>query len=231
MYCPNYTTRGLASVTRRISVESEVELEPRQFAQPVDIELSLAHGVRDLPNMPGYPRRSVDAAMRYIHECTEVGMRQFLIRIVDGGDQAKDTSFGACLRRLDRQASVISMMRAAFPEHVFYIDPFGLALGRDDQWGATDGDGNLSLPLTERMFTQAVEGYAGAGASYVLTLGRFPSEVALANDVINHLQSQLRICTFSTNTETTQAYAYLTQQESYRDSEQKVLPQNFTEME
>jgi delta-aminolevulinic acid dehydratase/porphobilinogen synthase len=235
MYCQKYKIAANAgrpplAVSRRLSDESEVELKPTQFGQPVDIELALEHGERALPNMPGYPRRSVDAALGYIHYCFGIGLRTFLVRIVDGGDQARDTSFSACLKRLERQCKVVQLLRDAFPEALFYIDPFGLALGEDDQWGATTGKGVISLDLTERMFTQAVQGYATAGASYILTLGRFAKEVLVARRTLDHMGSATKICCFSTNTETTQAYAYLSQQSCYHDSQQKVLPQNVGEM-
>jgi delta-aminolevulinic acid dehydratase/porphobilinogen synthase len=205
-------------------------LQASQFGQPIDIELTLPRGERELANMPGYPRRSLGAALRYLHGCTEIGLSKFLVRIVEGGDQAKDTSFGACLNRLKRQSETIHTLREAFPTVGLYVDPFGLALGADDQWGATNGSGELSLNLTEQMFAQAVESYAKAGASYVLTLGRFPREVEIASEVLTHVGSGVKICTFSTNTETSQAYAYLAQHEAYRDSSQKVLPQNVGEM-
>jgi delta-aminolevulinic acid dehydratase/porphobilinogen synthase len=229
MYCQAY--RGKApAVSRRVSNSSEVELQESQFGQPIDIELTLPHGERELPNMPGYPRRSLGAALAYIHQCTQIGLAKFLIRIVEGGDQAKDTSFAACMNRLKRQADTIDVLRQAYPSVALYVDPFGLALGKDDQWGATNGNGELSLNLTEQMFAQAVEAYAKAGASYVLTLGRFPREVEIARAILTHVGSAAKICTFSTNTETSQAYAYLAQHEIYRDSSQKVLPQNVGEM-
>jgi len=236
MHCQRYKLRPKSGdqppleVTRRLSEESEVELNPLQFGQPVDIELALETGERALSNMPGYPRRSVDAALAYIHYCFGIGLRKFLVRIVDGGDQARDTSFSACLKRLERQCAVLQLLRDAFPDAWFYIDPFGLALGEDDQWGTTSGKGEISLALTERMFTQAVQGYANAGASYILTLGRFPKEVLVARRTLDHMGASTKICCFSTNTETTQAYAYLSQQSTYHDSQQKVLPQNVGEM-
>jgi hypothetical protein len=180
--------------------------------------------------MPGYPRRSAAAALEYIYTCQRFGLTKFLIRIVEGGDQARDTSLCACMARMKRQSDVIAMLHGAFPEVTFLIDPFGLGLGLDDQWGVTDDEGCLSDALTQRMFAAAVDHYAQAGASYVLTLGRFPREVEVAYDVIRQRNSGMRIVTFSTNTESSQAYAYLNTQDRYRDSRQKVLPQNVSEM-
>jgi hypothetical protein len=229
MYRQSYNSTALA-VSRRLSTDSEVELRADQFGQPVDIELALCEGERALPNMPGYPRRSVAAAVEYIGSCLPLGLSKFLIRIVQGGDQTRDSSLPACMCRMQRQSDVIARLRDAFPTATLLIDPFGLGLGMDDQWGATDRDGKLSLGLTEQMFGAAVDHYAQAGASYVLTLGRFPSEVAIAREAIRQRNSGMLVVTFSTNTESSQAYAYLNTQDAYHDSGQKVWPENVDEM-
>jgi delta-aminolevulinic acid dehydratase/porphobilinogen synthase len=221
---------NVPAVSRRLSTKSEVSLTPSLFGQPVDIELTLSNGQRDLQNMPGYPRRSLNTALEYIYQCQTLSLNKMLIRLVEGGDLAKDTSFSGCMNRLEKQAAALKTLTDAFPDLQFYVDPFGLALGENDQWGVTDKQGTLSVDLTERMFGSAVEAYANSGAAYVLTLGRFPKEVQVARKRINHLGSALKICTFSTNTETSQAYAYLSTQDCYHDSEQKVLPQNVGEM-
>lgn len=221
--------QNIPAVSRRLTCDSEVELCRQNLGQPVDIELSLEHGTKDLPNMPGYPRRSLNAALTYIDHCRDLGLSKFLIRIVQGGDESKDTSYSACLKRLRKQAHSISTITAAFPEAQIFVDPFGLALGQNDQWGVTS-NGVLHADLTESLFSEAVGQYAQAGASWILTLGRFPREVLVAKEKIRHIGSEMRVCTFSTNVETSQAYAYLNSQESYRDSKQKVLPQNVGEM-
>jgi delta-aminolevulinic acid dehydratase/porphobilinogen synthase len=230
MYHQSYSAFGVP-VTRRLSGVSEVELRPEQFGQPVDIELALAEGAeRPLPNMPGYPRRSVSAAVGFIESCLRIGLTKFLIRIVDGGDKCRDTSLSACMTRMKRQGDVIARLRESCPTATLLIDPFGLGLGTDDQWGATDDDGRLSVCLTEQMFAAGVDHYAQAGAAYVLTLGRFPGEVAVAMEAIRRRNSAMEVVTFSTNSEVSQAYAYLDTCDGYRDSGQKVFPQNVIEM-
>ncbi len=231
MFCPRMNLQHveLPEVTRRLAQDSEVEVTADIFGQPIDIDLSLQHGVKELPNMPGYPRRSIGAALNFVNECLKVGIDKFLIRIVDGGDTSRDTSYGACLDRIQRQADAIHILRLAYPEPQMFIDPFGLALGERDQWGATS-NGVISASLTEQMFAQAVKQYAQVGSSYILTLGRFPKEVVVARQVLNSIKSSTRLCGFSTNQESTQAYAYLPTVEDYKDSLQKVKPQNINEM-
>jgi len=229
MYTQSYDSQ--ARVSRRLSRISEVELRPAMFGQPVDIELALAEGdERALPNMPGYPRRSVSAAVKFIECCLPLGLSKFLIRIVEGGDQARDTSLSACMTRMKRQSDAIARLRESCPNATLLIDPFGLGLGMHDQWGATNANGKLCVGLTGEMFGAAVDHYAQAGAAYVLTLGRFPGEVAVAAEAIRLRNSGMLVVTFSTNSENSQAYAYLNTCERFHDSGQKVYPQNVQEM-
>ena len=67
MFCQPYEG-DVPSVSRRLSTESEVSLSASMFGQPVDIDLNLISGESSLANMPGYPRRSVPAALAYIGE-------------------------------------------------------------------------------------------------------------------------------------------------------------------
>lgn len=228
MFCQPYDGT-VPSVSRRLSTESEVSLSASMFGQPVDIDLNLVSGESPLTNMPGYPRRSVSGALAYIEQCIGAGIHRFLIRMVEGGDRGT-TRFADCMSRIATQARVLQRLRGAFPETELFIDPFGIALGQNDQWGVTTADGTLSKSDTERMWREAAAGYALNGADWVLTLGRFASEVAVAKRVIGETRMKLKVCTFSTNTETTQAYAYLPHEARYKDSGQKVLPQNIAEM-
>ena len=56
-----------ASVSRRFTEESEFNLTPNKFAQPIDLDISLEGDVeKAMFNMPDYPFRSLENSKNYI---------------------------------------------------------------------------------------------------------------------------------------------------------------------
>lgn len=213
-------------VSRRLVPRADEEILPGLLGQPIDIDLSLASGIVEL--MPMYPRRSLSAAIEFINSCKELGIQTFMIRMVHGGYQST-VSFEACMGRVAEQQSALQQLRAAHQDVSLVIDPFGLALGQGDQWGVVK-HGGPSLHATKRLWQNAVQAYFEAGADWVLTLGRFPDEVLVAKETLRDLGSETKVCCFSTNMETVEAYSYLAGEGEMVDSGQKILPGNVREM-
>lgn len=198
----------------------EVVLTPEIFCQPVDIAIDLDNNQTKLIlNMDGYPSRSQENAKSHIAALLKLGISSVMIRM---DSPSRYTSITALL---ERQAAVINDFREAFPDLNIIVDPFSVALNPDKTWGVLK-DGKLDYAATAELFKDISESFAQAGASYVLTLGRFEREVAVARQAVS---GHAKVCSFSTNTETTNAYAY-SDHGAYALTGQKILVSNFQEM-
>lgn len=215
-------------VSRRLLDQPEVVLQTTDLGQVIDVDLTLASGEQALPNMDAYPKRSLESGIAFMRDCSRHGVSRFMVRFIHGGYEG-DVSFDSCSKRLETQAEAIRSLREAIPAAEIVIDPFGLALGSDDKWGVQK-QGQLSLHKTQMLLERAVNVYDQAGADWLLMLGRFAEEVRVAHEVRLANSLRIKLCSFSTNTETEQAYSYLSGANSVPDSGQKMLVSNIREM-
>jgi porphobilinogen synthase len=172
--------------------------------------------------MDGYPLRSLENTLRYIRQLVAIGIQAVMIRMDSPG------SYDSRAALLDKQAAVVRAIRDDFPSLTIIVDPFSIALNTDKTWGVLQ-DGKLNYMLTLELFSSATRVFAGAGASYVLTLGRFEREVDVAKRTLGRLKSRTKVSSFSTNTETTNAYVY-SDHGAYALTRQKILVSNYQEM-
>lgn len=206
--------------SKTIFYTPEVELPPNIFCQPIDIGIDLqGDQAMPIPNMDQYPFRSQENAKRSIIALLELGIRSVMVRM-----DSPDTYPGTTIL-LERQAAIIKDLRETFPELNIIVDPFSIALNRDKTWGVLK-DGRLDYGATATLFGDIGKTFAQAGASYVLTLGRFEREVAVAKLAVS---GPTKVSSFSTNTETTNAYVY-SESGEYAPTGQKILVSNFQEM-
>jgi len=198
----------------------EVELTPDMFCQPIDIGIDL-QGDQTLPvqNMDRYPFRSLENAKSHIAELLELGIQSVMIRMDSPDAYASTTAL------LKRQTQIIKELRSAYPELGIIVDPFSVALNHDKTWGVIK-NGKLNYDATAALFGGISKTFTQAGASYVLTLGRFEREVAVAKQAVS---GTTKVSSFSTNTETTNAYVY-SDHGAYALTRQKILVSNFQEM-
>jgi len=225
-----YSDEELASLTglacsRTLSHQPEVTLTPALFCQPIDIAIDAAgNQTIPMPNMDGYPMRSLDNTLGYLREVTAAGIHHVMLRM------DAPSSYGSTAALLDRQAAILRAIRAAFdaPALDIIIDPFSVALQRNKTWGVIT-HGELDYLATAELFATITTTFMEAGASHVLTLGRFEREVDVAVRTIAAARSSMRVSSFSTNTETTNAYVYA-DHGAYALTQQKILVSNAQEM-
>lgn len=211
--------------TRTISTTPEVALSPEIFCQPIDIGVDLrGNTTQDISDMDGYPLRSLQNAIEYIGQLLEVGVRKVMIRM-DAPPKYTDKH-----RLLERQALIVRTLRAAYDQKTLQliVDPFSVALNVDKTWGIKVKD-QLDYMQTAEFFSLVTQHFAEVGADYILTLGRFEHEVDIAARTIQSQGSSMRVSSFSTNTETTNAYVYASHQ-LYAVTGQKILVSNYNEM-
>lgn len=213
------------SCTRTISVAPEILLTPGMFCQPIDIGIDLKGDViQDILDMEGYPLRSLQNAATYINTLLETGVHKIMIRM------DAPPVYRSKARLLERQASIVQSLRMIFSSETLQIivDPFSVALNPDKTWGV-QSERKLDYVRTAELFSILTQCFAEAGADYILTLGRFEREADIAARTITAHGLNMRVSSFSTNTETTNAYVYARQQ-AYAVTGQKIPVSNYSEM-
>jgi delta-aminolevulinic acid dehydratase/porphobilinogen synthase len=216
---------ALLACSRTLSPVPEVTLPARSFCQPVDIAIAARGDSSEaIANMPGYPMRSAANAAQYIQSVTAAGIKTVMLRMDTPPDMQRSEA-------LTRQCAILTMLRTRFSaeELQIIIDPFSLALNKDKTWGVMH-DGKLDYLETAALFSELTSRFAEAGASYVLTLGRFEREVDIAvRTLATDKNATTDVSSFSTNTETTNAYVYA-DHGAYALTKQKILVTNYGEM-
>lgn len=211
--------------SRTLPTAPETVLAPADFCQPIDIAISLTgNSTAAIANMDGYPMRSAENAVEYISELKEKGIGTVMLRM------DAPSSLGGPDAVIARQAATLQTIRNAYtPEDLtIIVDPFSVALNPDKTWGVQKG-GKLDYIATANLFAELTKVFANAGGSYILTLGRFEREVDIAARSITHAGAEALVSSFSTNTETTNAYVYA-DHGAYALTNQKIPVSNSAEM-
>lgn len=216
------------ATSRRIMHEYETKVRPEHFSQPIDIDVTLSGNQTSLmANMPQYPFRSTANAIAFIEELLTLGISSVVLRIRGSlygpDDDAVIRSHGEAIR----------LIREHFPKDKLEIvvDPFSIALNKDGTWGVKDQDGNLSYEQTAELIQAITIHFAESGMDSIITLGRIEHEVLLTRQALEKIQrTDIKISSFSQNSETKNAYIYLEHTPDKLDTGQKILVGNFTEM-
>jgi delta-aminolevulinic acid dehydratase/porphobilinogen synthase len=211
--------------SKTISHQPELELKPSLFCQPIDIAIDLkGNATQPIANMANYPMRSAQNTLEHIAELLEIGIRAVMVRM------DSPSAYGSYEKILKRQATIIAQIRRQFShkELTIIVDPFSVALNPDKTWGVQTEVG-LDYLKTVELFAHITEVFTKAGGDYILTLGRFEREVDVASRMLDQTQSSTQVASFSTNTETTNAYVYA-DHGAYAVTKQKILVSNYQEM-
>ncbi|KYD16848.1 delta-aminolevulinic acid dehydratase [Aeribacillus sp. FSL K6-2848] len=244
------TKESFICAPRRLIHENEVEIKSDYFAQIVDIDIYLeGDKTQELPNMVDYPVRSIENAIKYIHNLREIGINSVVIRL--GGNpfikNQEGYRYEPLLVRTNSEkihendetiyqllldhAEAIRRIRSVFPTEKLHItgDPFGVAVNSDGKWGVPDQNGGIDRDSTAKLIREVAIQYGKAGVNAILTMGRLEGEVGITKKALkdNGLDA-VKIESFSSNIESRSAYTYL--DDIKKDTGQKILPGNLTEM-
>lgn len=216
-----------ADASRRILREPEHDIGPDALAQPVDVDVRLSPRARvPVPGLPGYHSVGVAAAADQVRHGVELGMTEFVVRFVGTSADSSHGSADGPARPAEALADLRE--RLAGGPATLIVDPFGVALNADGTWGRA-GPAGLDADLTTTLVEDLAAAMARAGADGIVTLGRLPQEVPATRRGITRAGTETKIYSFSQNSETSTAYVYLNG--SQRDTGQKILPGNTTEMD
>ena len=215
-------TMRAAGMSRRLTEARDVTIAPGTFLQPLDVDLRLdARDARPGTGIPGYERLGTAAASARLSEVAALGLRGVVVRLLD--DTVAD--LGAWSRRRESWVGAVAGLAHAARDRglELVVDPFSIALDRVGQWGlGADGrpDGAATLDLLHDLAAVVHR----AGATGVVTLGRVAREVEVTRAVAH---DGLRVYSFSTNSETSAAYAG---SGNHPTTNQKIWPGNLRDM-
>lgn len=216
------------TTSRRIMKEYETKVLPEHFSQPIDIDVTLTGNQTSvMTNMPQYPFRSTENAISFIEELLEHGITSVVLRI---RGSIYGPEYEAAIRS---HSEAIRLIREHYPQDKLEIvvDPFSIALNKDGTWGVKDSAGQLDYADTADLIEQITTSFANSGIDSILTLGRIEHEVLLTRQALEKIQrTDIKISSFSQNSETKNAYIYLEHTPDKLDTGQKILVGNFTEM-
>ncbi|MWC27599.1 delta-aminolevulinic acid dehydratase [Paenibacillus sp. MMS18-CY102] len=218
---------ALTNTTRRLSNKDEITIQANHLCQSIDVDIYLEGNVTvDMINMKDYPYRSIENTIEYIYEIKKSNINTVLLHLV-GNEYGQDP-----YKVLQDHVQAIQQVRKHFSKEELNItiDPFMTAFNQDGSWGVKDEFGKLKYLETLNLLAEIATDYSLAGADGIITLGRVEGEVEVTKKALAKISSNMKIKSFSQNTETTNAYMYLENLPDQLETGQKILVGNLTEM-
>lgn len=213
--------------SRRINSESLYRISPKKMAQAIDVSIDLGEEERNptkaIPGYFAYGWRS--AANRIIHANT-LGVEYISLRFISSANRNNNIEAGLILFEETLQNILTSI--GSVPVKMI-VDPFGLALTEDGQWGVRDNNGNFDKEQTHNLLEKVGFILSRNHVHGVVTLGRLPEEVMLTKKGISKAGDYTKIYSFSQNSETSTAYVYL--DTVGHNTGQKIMQGNVKEMD
>jgi len=208
-------------LSRRISDAPNITVTPDRFYQALDVDLRLpSEEIQRSPNIPGYAHYGLKAAHDQIRLCAELGVAGVVVRVLD--DMVPDVDVWH--EHGQRWLTAMSSLSNFAKNHnvALVVDPFTAALQKNGQWGLFASEDPTET--TSTLLHEIALCVRAAGCHGIMTLGRVQKEVEITKAAV---QNTVRIYSFSTNTETTAAYAG---NPSHAITNQKIWPGNSDEM-
>lgn len=133
---------------------------------------------------------------------------------------------------IDEFARVVRDLRETFGRDLtIAVDPQGICMGKDLRWGARDSEGRIDPELTLDILAEAAFRMAQAGMDAFTVIGRANYEAAVARRAIDLHDPAIELWSFSTNSETPNAYFDVTAYDVAKaQTGQKIIVGNTVEM-
>ncbi|WP_394661940.1 hypothetical protein [uncultured Pantoea sp.] len=213
--------------TRRIVTESAVSVSPGVLSQAIDVSATLdKNAKKPARGLPGYFTYGWKSASEAILNAAALGVTTISLRFVSAVTEEGEKNSG--LVQFEQTLSLIQNHIAGHNIHLI-VDPFGLALTQDGQWGLKNAQGKFDQARTYQLLEKVGYTLSVNRIHGVVTLGRIPEEVKMTRQGIVAGGGHTRIYSFSQNSETSTAYVYL--DSPGHNTGQKILPGNIAEMD
>nr|WP_159465533.1 hypothetical protein [Scandinavium goeteborgense] len=213
--------------TRRVFKESNIKISPSFLSQAIDVSCKLEKNAqKPAKGLPGYFTYGWKRASEEIVRANELGINNISLRFVS--NPANGADFNDGLSEFEKTLTLIQR-EIKGQDIKIIVDPFGLALTEDGQWGVQDAHGNFDKEKTYDLLEKIGYILSTKKIHGVVTLGRIPEEVKMTKAGILRGGDSTKIYSFSQNSETSTAYVYL--DTVGHNTGQKILPGNIVEMD
>lgn len=213
---------------RTLSNEYEVTLPLEKFCHSLHAK-NLENG-KTVPLIESktdvYSVHTKDSLVREIEEiCNTTPLRQFFLQLLP-----TNPDYSAS-KKIEEFYQVIQRVKENFGNSIkIYADPQGVCYNKDLKWGIYDGQ-EISVLKTMDALVESTQAFVEAGINGIITMGRLHHEVKVVKDVINKLNPDVKLMSFSTNSETSNAYIQETMYNpALAITGQKILVGNKNEM-
>ncbi|MBC8945957.1 MULTISPECIES: hypothetical protein [Xenorhabdus] len=213
--------------SRRIFSESIHKITPDFLSQTIDVSLDLdRNALKPAKGLPGYFtygwKKAVDEIIRVSH----LGIQYISLRFISHAGDLNDinesmTTFETILSLIQQEIKHLPIK--------LIVDPFGLALTSDGQWGILRDHKSFDREKTYTLLERVGYILSRNHVYGVITLGRILEEVKLTKKGIVEGGNNTKIFSFSQNSETSIAYVYL--DSIGHNTGQKIQPGNVEEMD
>lgn len=213
---------------RRLSEKNETYIKPEWLCQAFHINRLTGEPKLILGDqVGGYYMHSIESIKPSIDKMLNQNIKRVYL-----GTDAVIGEEGSYLAKLNDFANILVSLRAIVgPDVEIIVDPAGLCLRKDLRWGVTAEGGDINAQETLALLAQAAVTFEEAGANALLTIGRSNCEVAAVKQALQSKNKDMRVLSFSTNSETTSAYFEVTQHDILRSrTGQKIFVGNIEEM-
>lgn len=213
--------------SRRIFSESIYKIRTSFLSQAIDISANLdKNAKRPAKGLPGYFTYGWKKGTDEMIRASELGIQYISLRFIYHAEDQHDidailSSFETTLSLIQKEIQHLSIK--------LIVDPFGLALTHDGQWGVLRNHNSFDREKTLRLLKCLGCILSHNNIYGVVTLGRTPEEVKLTKKGILEGGNKTKIFSFSQNSETSAAYVYL--DSAGHNTGQKTLPGNVKEMD
>lgn len=163
--------------SRRILLDSAYKINPALLSQAVDVSSKLdKNAQKPSKGLPGYFVYGWKKAADEIVRASNLGITYISLRFVSSAEGHKDINAG--LEDFETTLSLIQREIQSLPVKLI-VDPFGLALTQDGQWGILQGDSGFDKDKTFTLLERVGCILSRNNVHGVVTLGRIPEEVRL----------------------------------------------------
>ena len=173
-----------------------------------------------------YYLHSLPTAKAEIDTLLDLGVRSVYLQLQT---ERADKPYYAII---DEFARVVRDLRETFGRDLtIAVDPQGICMGKDLRWGARDSEGRIDPELTLDILAEAAFRMAQAGMDAFTVIGRANYEAAVARRAIDLHDPAIELWSFSTNSETPNAYFDVTAYDVAKaQTGQKIIVGNTVEM-
>ncbi|WP_169409444.1 hypothetical protein [Dyadobacter beijingensis] len=188
---------------RRLTNDYEKEVPLDLLCQSLHVSNRAGTNARLLmgKGQSSYYLHTNETIMAEIEAVLKIGIEKVFLQII-----ASDENLSTA-EKIDDCRKVIEKVRGTFGNDlVIMTDPQGVCFREDLRWGVSTNEKEIDAERTLDVLIHTASSFADAGINAFITIGRVNHEVKAVREAYNRLYPGVDVYSFSTNSETSNAY-------------------------